>query len=81
MLKTLLLATALTACLAGSAFAGPCDDDLKKIDKALTSQDVAADQKAQVKDMRNQAEKLCSAGNVEEGADVLSEAKAMLAIE
>ncbi len=75
------LAFALLALVSAPALAAPCDADLKKIDKALTSTDLPPDQKAQAKDMRKQAEKLCNAGNAEEAADVLSEVKAMLAVE
>lgn len=77
----LALALVLLALLSAPALAGSCDADLKKIDKALSSTDLPPDQKAQAKDMRGQAEKLCSAGNEEEAADVLSEVKAMLAVE
>jgi hypothetical protein len=35
----------------------------------------------QAEDMRGQAQQLCDAGNEEEGADVLSEAVALLGIE
>ncbi len=61
--------------------AGPCDEDLKKIDQALASDTVTLDQKAQVQDMRKQAENLCSKGNEQEGIDVLTEARRLLAIE
>ncbi len=80
-MKTIAIALALAACLAGPAYAGQCDDDLKKIDKALATEDLAPDQKAQVKDMRTQAADLCKAGNEQEGVDVLTEAKAMLNVE
>jgi hypothetical protein len=74
--------TLLALCAAPSlALAAPCDADLRKIDKALASADLPPDQKAQAKDMRNQAEKLCGAGNQEEAADVLAEIKSMLAVE
>ena len=80
-MKAAATALALLALTTGIAFAGPCDDDLKKVDAALASDAVPAEQKAQVQDMRSQAAKLCGAGNEQEGVDVLTEAKAMLAIE
>ena len=43
--------------------------------------DVAVDIRTQVEDMRNQAVQLCGAGNEQEGIDILSEAKAMLAVD
>ena len=78
-----ILATALifAALFGGTALAGQCQDDLKKIDKALKSETIAPDQKAEVKDMRAQAADLCKAGNEQEGVDVLTEAKAMLSVE
>ena len=79
-MKNLALASALLAILAGPAFAG-CADGLKELDGALTAADIAPDMKAQLQDMRTQAEKLCSAGNDEEAADVIAEAEAMLSAE
>ncbi|HLF21716.1 MAG TPA: hypothetical protein VI582_04380 [Aestuariivirga sp.] len=81
MIKRIILATALAAAMGGAALAGQCEDDIAKIDKALASMELAADERAQLEDMREQAQKLCSAGNVQEGLDVASEAKAMLNIE
>ena len=80
-MKTFTIALMFTAMLGGTAFAGQCQDDLKKIDKALKSEAIAPDQKAEVKDMRAQAADLCKAGNEQEGVDVLTEAKAMLSVE
>ncbi len=80
-MKTFVTAISITSCLYTSALAGQCQDDFKTIDTALTTQDITPDQKAQVKDMRNQAEDLCKAGNEQEGLDVLGEAKVMLNVE
>ena len=52
-MKTFAFALTLTAILGGPALAGQCQDDLKKIDTALKTEEIAPDQKAQVKDMRN----------------------------
>jgi hypothetical protein len=71
----------ILAALAAPAAAGPCEDSLGKIDKALQSENVDPDVKTQLQDMRGQAQQLCDAGNEEEGADVLSEALALLGIE
>jgi hypothetical protein len=73
-----LLALAL---LATPAEAGPCQDDVAKIDNALATMELSPDERAQLEDMRNQAVQLCGAGNETEGLDVTSEAKAMLNIE
>jgi hypothetical protein len=78
VIAALLLALCLLPSAAG---AGPCQDDLKEVDKALSSGDVPPEQRDQVKDMRKQAADLCQAGNEQEGVDVLTEAKAMLNLE
>jgi hypothetical protein len=80
-MKSVLLAIALTFATAASASAAGCGEDLKKLDTALQAPDISPDVKAEVLDMRNQAEKLCTAGNEEEGEDVLAEAAALLGIE
>jgi hypothetical protein len=81
MMKTAILAAAFAAAMGAPANAGQCEDDIAKIDKALAAMELAPDERAQLEDMREQAQKLCSAGNVQEGLDVASEAKAMLNIE
>ena len=80
-MKTFAFANMFTALLGASALAGQCQDDLKKIDKALKSDTVTPGQKAEIKDMRAQAAELCKAGNEQEGVDVLTEATAMLNVE
>jgi len=80
-MKAAFVALALLAATAGSALAGPCDDGLRKLDAALQSTEIAPELKLQVEDMRMQAQQLCDAGNDEEGADVLTEAVALLGIE
>ena len=80
-MKALALALALTAASSGLALAGPCQDELAKVDAALASKELPPEQRAQVEDMRNQAVQLCGAGNEQEGIDVLTEAKALLAID
>ena len=80
-MKSAIIVLALVLATAGSALAGPCEDGLKKLDDALQSDQIAPDLKMQAEDMRGQAQQLCDAGNEEEGADVLSEAVALLGIE
>jgi hypothetical protein len=77
-MRTLAILLLLTALSGTPVVAGPCEDDLKIVDKALKSDAAAPDVKAQAKDMRAQAADLCKAGNAQEAADVLAEAKAML---
>jgi hypothetical protein len=71
----------LTLSFAAPALAGQCEDDVKKIEAALASKELSGDDRAQLEDMKNQAQQLCAAGNVQEGLDVSSEAKAMLDID
>ncbi|MBI2717443.1 MAG: hypothetical protein HY245_09540 [Rhizobiales bacterium] len=66
---------------AAPALAGQCEDDIARIDKALASKDLSPGDKAQLKDMRNQAAQLCGAGHQREGLDVTSEAKTILNIQ
>jgi hypothetical protein len=80
-MKAAALAAALIIALAAPAMAGSCDEGLAKIETALQSADLSPDVKAEVADMRKQAEQLCGAGNEEEGTDVLAEAAALLGIE
>ena len=68
-------------CLASPALADQCADDLAKIDVALASKDLPPDQKAQLDDMKKQAQQLCQSGHAPEGLDVLGDAKAMLNIQ
>lgn len=77
----IILSLTLLAFTSAAALAGACDGDLAKVDAALTTTAVPPDQRNQVKDMREQAAQLCGAGNEQEGLDVLTEAKSMLAIE
>jgi hypothetical protein len=81
MIRTFLISTAMIAGLSASAFADACQDDVAKIDTALSNQELDADKKAQVEDMRSQAVQLCGAGNLDEGLAVTAEVKALLAIE
>ena len=44
-----IVALAVLASLSENAWAGPCQDDIAKIDKALESQDIDADKRAQTR--------------------------------
>jgi hypothetical protein len=80
MIRTGLFLVAMTLASATSAFAD-CKEDIAKIDAAMETKQLDADQKTQVEDMRSQAVQLCGAGNEEEGVAVTSEVIAMLGIE
>jgi hypothetical protein len=67
--------------LSTASLAGPCQDDIAKIDAALSTKEVDADMRAQAEDMRSQAVQLCGAGNEDEGLAMTAEAKVLLAIE
>ena len=79
MMKAAALAIALLAVVPVQALAGPCDQEIKTLDEALTRSDLKPDVRAELQDMRSQAEKLCAAGNEEEAADVLAEASSIIA--
>lgn len=77
-MKTFIVASAFSLALSTAAFAGQCQEDIAKIDQALASQQLDADKRAAIEDMRNQAVQLCGAGNEQEGLDVTAQAIAML---
>lgn len=77
-MKSAVLALGLFLLLPAAALAGSCAEDVKALDAALATAQLEPDVKAQLQDMRNQADKLCAAGNEEEAADVLSEAASIL---
>jgi hypothetical protein len=81
MIKSFTLAAALTLGFAAPAYAGTCQEDVAKIDAALTTAQLDADVKTQVGDLREQAVQLCGAGNEQEGLDSTAQAKAILDIE
>jgi hypothetical protein len=81
MIKSLTLAAAMTLALAVPAFADQCQDDVAKVDAALTKAELDTDVKTEITDLREQAVQLCGAGNNQEGIDVLAEAKVKLNIE
>jgi hypothetical protein len=79
-MRILLLLAVLTIG-AVPATAGQCENDIAKIEAALTNMELSPDERAQIEDMKKQAQELCAAGNEEEGLDVTAEAKAMLNLE
>ena len=81
MIKTFILAAALVSAVSVSAYAGQCQDDIRKIDAAVNAAKLDADKKAEVNDLREQAVQLCGAGNEKEGLDVTAQAKQVLNIE
>ena len=80
-MRLAVLAFAALSVTAVPAFANQCEDEVKKIEAALASQDISSDERAQLEDMKKQAAQLCAAGNAQESLDVSSEAKAMLNID
>ena len=80
-MKSLFAALCGLAILSGAAYAGQCEDDIAKIETALASVELSSDQRAQLEDMKDQAQQLCAEGHETEGLDVTGEAKAMLNID
>ncbi len=81
MIRNFITATFILAALSGPALADSCQDDVAKIDKAIATEGLDADVKAQAEDLRNNAVQLCGAGNLDEGLAVTAEAKALLKVE
>ena len=81
MIRTFAAATLLLGLFAAPALADQCQDDVAKIDAAISAEGLAADVKAQAEDLRNNAVQLCGAGNTDEGLAVTAEAKALLKVE
>jgi hypothetical protein len=80
-LKPAILGLLTFLASASPALADKCAEELQKIEKALSSRDLSPDIRAQLEDMKHQAEQLCAAGHRQEGLDVTSEAKALLNID
>lgn len=80
-MKRLLAAVCGLALLSGAAIAGQCEDDIAKIEAALGQMELPSDERAQLEDMKEQAQQLCAEGHETEGLDVTGEAKAMLRID
>jgi hypothetical protein len=81
-MKRLALVSAVTLALMPlPSFAGACQDDIAKIDRALDKSKLAADQKQEVIDLREQAVQLCGAGNESAGLDVTAQAKQILKVD
>lgn len=66
---------------AAPARAANCQDDIGKIDKAMETSKLDADEKQEVSDLREQAVQLCGAGNESAGMDVTAQAKQILKID
>jgi len=81
-MNRILLITSVAFVLSSApAFAGQCQDDIAKIDAAIVTTKIAADQKQEVSDLREQAVQLCGAGNEAAAVDVTAQAKQILNIE
>ncbi|QPC42055.1 hypothetical protein HW532_04630 [Kaustia mangrovi] len=78
--KTLLTAAALAA-LSMPAYAFQCPSDMAKIDAAMQTTDLSADQKAKAQALRQKGEALHKAGKHQESVDTLAQAKEMLGVQ
>jgi hypothetical protein len=81
MIRTFAATTFALAVFAIPAFADQCQEDVAKIDQAISSDSLDADVKTEAEDLRNNAVQLCGAGNLDEGLAVTAEAKALLKVE
>jgi hypothetical protein len=80
-MRSIAAATMIFFAMTGWAFADQCQDDVAKIVSALAGNDIDADVRAQLEDMRSQAVQLCGAGNTEEGTAVTAEALALIEVQ
>jgi hypothetical protein len=81
-MKKLLAAFALTVAMSGSAFANHCPVMMKAIDEALAKNPpLTAEQAAEVKEYRDQGEKLHNEGKHAESMEALAKAEKILGIE
>jgi hypothetical protein len=72
---------ALTFAGAGPAFAAQCPANMAKIDAALQTAQLTAEQKAKVMELRAQGEQLHKSGQHQQSMQSLAEAKAILGIQ
>jgi len=80
-MKRLMAALALTLFMTGSAFANSCPTHMKAIDEALAKNPpLTAEQMAEVKEYREEGEKLHKAGKHAESVETLKKAEEILGI-
>ncbi|WP_193369545.1 hypothetical protein [Pelagibius marinus] len=80
-MKALVSAALLSLALAGPAFASQCPSDIAKIDQALQTASLSADQKAQVMELRNEGERLHQGGQHAASVETLAQAKEILGVQ
>lgn len=80
-MKKLIAAVALTLLMSGSAFANSCPKHVKAIDEALAKNpSLTAEQLAEVKEYRDEGEKLHNEGKHAESMEALKKAEEILGI-
>lgn len=79
-MKTLISAAVLSFVLVSPAFAFHCPADIAKIDAALPTADLTAEEKAAVMELRDQGESLHNSGQHQEAVDTLAKALEKLGI-
>ena len=79
-MKALLISLAIVAMFATGAFASRCPMEMTKIDAALKTAQLSADQKAEVEKLRKEGEELHNAGNHPASEAALDKAKDILKI-
>jgi len=73
-----LIAATVIAALTGSAFAGSCPTLMKKVDDALPTTTISAEDKAKVMELRQKGEQQHASGKHEESIATLNEAIKLL---
>lgn len=81
MLRKTLLASAIALAIGAPAFASQCPADMAKIDAALQTASLTAEQKAEVEQLRTQGEQQHTAGDHAASVETLGKAKTILGID
>ncbi len=77
-MKKFLMAATITAVLTGSAFAGSCPTLMKKVDGALSTTTISAEDKSKVMELRKKGEQQHASGMHAESIAALKKALALL---
>ena len=77
-MKKFLIAATVVAVMAGPAYAGSCPALMQKVDAALETTTISAEDKAKVMELRQQGEQQHAAGQHDESVASLNEALKLL---
>jgi hypothetical protein len=75
-----LLAVAFAIAVAAPALANQCPSDIKKIDAAIAKANLGQEQMSEVKQLRDEGQRLHEQGDHQQSMDTLARAKQMLGV-